>query len=253
MEAVIQGEVHSSEKDREALLKEDLSEYDAVFREGYDKNYSERKITALYGLFAIGHLVYGSVFGRFYDPIEELKQDAEEKEVPLYDEIDAAIYETYEMVSDKWKALCLFLSPFLAAFIIGIISGPVILGYRYLPVEAARMVVRVWTVLLMLFTGFAWAFSFFFLIDGSATGGRDVYMAEQIIEKAEEKGYQRVLVSCGDSHRPGIASYLRDEGWSIEEEPTESLLGKVLILHRRFLKAIFNPIESIRKVVQRTR
>jgi len=41
-EALIKGETHSSKKDRQSLLNRDFSEYDAVFREGYDKDYFQR-------------------------------------------------------------------------------------------------------------------------------------------------------------------------------------------------------------------
>lgn len=47
-------------------------------------------------------------------------------------------------------------------------------------------------------------------------------------------------------HPPGIATYLRSKGWDVEEEPTASYIGKVLLWLGTIKAAILNPKETLR-------
>jgi len=229
-EALIKGETHLSKKDKQALLDLDLSEYDAVFREGHDKNYFQRDIDSLYALFAIGHVVYGATYSRLYRSSDEFKQQAKEQGLPVHDRIDAAVYETYEMVP-RWQRGGLFVrAPRFAGLMLGWVAQPAEWILIRVAPELLRELVFAGLVLTLLCFGFVWALSYFLLIEGRAMYDRDVAMAREIVQITEAKEYDSVLISCGGNHRPGIASYLRDEGWEVTEEPTDNLLGNLLNL-----------------------
>ena len=229
-EALIKGETHSSKKDKQSLLNRDFSEYDAVFREGYDKDYFQRDIDSLYALFAIGHIVYGATYGRLYRSSDEFKQHAKQQGLPVHNRIDAAIYETYEMVP-RWQRGGLFLlSPFFAGLILGLIAQPAEWLLSRVTPGLLRELTFAGVVFTLLCFGFVWALAYFLLIEGRVMYDRDGKMAREVVQIAEANGYESVLISCGGNHRPGIASYLRDEGWDVTEEPTDSLLGKLLNL-----------------------
>lgn len=227
-EALIKGETHLSKKDKQALLDLDLAEYDAVFREGHDKNYFQRDIDSLYALFAIGHVVYGATYGRLYRSSDEFKQQAKEQGLPVHDRIDAAVYETYGMVPRWQRSGLLLLSPLFAGFILGLVAQPAEWMLSRVAPGLLRELAFAGVILLLLGFGFVWALAYFLLIEGRAMYDRDETMAREIVQITEANGHESVLISCGGNHRPGIASSLRDEGWDVIEETTDSLLGKLL-------------------------
>ncbi|NHN58551.1 MULTISPECIES: hypothetical protein [Halorussus] len=229
-EALVKGETHSSKKDKQALLDLDLSEYEAVFREGHDKDHFERDIDSLYALFAIGHIVYGATYSRLYRSSDEFKQQAKQQGLPVHDRIDAAVYETYEMVS-RWQRGGLFLlSPLFAGLMLGFIAQPAEWVLSRVAPGLLQELTFAGVVLTLLCFGFVWALAYFLLIEGRVMYDRDEAMAREVVQIAEANGYESILISCGGNHRPGIASYLRGEGWDVTEEPTDSLLGKLLNL-----------------------
>lgn len=226
--ALVKGESHFSEEDQQALLDLDLAEYDAVFREGHEKDHFQRDIDSLYALFAIGHIVYGATYGRLYRSSDKFKQQAQRQGLPVHDRIDAAVYETYEMVSRWQRGGLFFLSPLFAGLLWGLVAQPTVWLLTRVAPGLLREAAFAGGVLMVLCFGFVWALAYFLLIEGRAMYNRDEVMAREIVQIAEANGYESVVVSCGGNHRPGIASYLRGEGWKVTEESTDSLLGKLL-------------------------
>jgi hypothetical protein len=252
-DALIKGETHLSRKDKQALMEMDLSQFDAVFREGYDTDYFERDITPLYALFGIGHLVYAATYGLLYISIDEFRQKAREQGLAFHDDIDTAVYESYEMVSLRKRILLLFLAPVLALALLGLASTPFQLVFqRMLPGFIPVLSVIAGIGLFFVF-GFAFALAYFMMIMDEIMYDRDEYMAEEILRITEQEGYDSVLVSCGGNHRQGIASYLEDEGWETEEEATDSPIGKILLWVDRLFGALLNPRQTIRRVYSKVR
>jgi len=247
VEAVIKGEVHLSKKDKQALEEYDLSRFDAVFREGYNKNLFQRDLNTLYALFAIGHLVYGATFGRIYFSSEVLQANAEKKGVPYYDEIDAAVHETYEMVP-RWKRLGLaVLSPVWAVILVVVISLPLRWAATLFPSDFSTAGQVAGAVVLLLCFGFLCALGYFIMVVGEVMYSRDEKMADEIFRISEKEDYDTVFVSVGGDHRRGIAKELEEEGWEVREETSDSLIGKILVLKDRILRAVLNPVDAIRK------
>lgn len=252
-DALIKGETHLSRKDKQALMDMDLSQFDAVFREGYDTDYFERDITPLYALFGIGHLVYAATYGLLYTSIDEFKQKAREQGLDFHDDIDTAVYDSYEMVSLRKRVLLLLLAPFLAFILIGLASAPFqLILPRVVPGLIPVLSVIAAIGLIFVF-GFAWALAYFMMIIDEIMYDRDEYMAEEILRITEQEGYDSVLVSCGGNHRPGIASYFEDEGWETEEETTDSPIGKILLWMDRLFGALLNPRKTMRRVYSKVR
>lgn len=250
--ALIKGETHLSRKDKQALMELDFSQFNAVFREGYDRDYFRRGMDSLYALFAIGHIVYGATFGRLYFSSDDLEEKAESEGVPYFGEIDAAIFETYEMVP-RWKRGLLFLlSPFWAVLILGVVTLPIHRALNWFSVGSPVQGV-VGAVLLIFFYGFAWAWAYFHLIESEVMYKRDEKMAEEVARISDENGYESILLMCGGKHRPGIASYLEDQGWKVEQRTTDSPIGKLLLWKDRLIKAIFHPRRTMSRVKQKIR
>ncbi|RDZ48666.1 hypothetical protein C5B91_21870, partial [Haloferax sp. Atlit-10N] len=106
---------------------------------------------------------------------------------------------------------------------------------------------------LMFLDGFAWALAYFLLIENRVMYDRDECMAEEILKTAENEGYQSVLITCGGNHRPGIADYLREEGWQVEERTTDSPIGKVLLWKDRVIERLPSPRKKLNQAASKLR
>lgn len=245
--AVIEGETHTSDADQQALLDSDLSSFDAVFRESHSKDYFERKLTAGYALFAVGHLLYGATYNRFYTSGDEFQEKVEEVGVPWV-EMDAAVHETYGMIPLWKRVMFLAMSPVLAVLLLGIPLGVLNWVFGFFAPGIGELVLGIGV---LFFFSFAWSLAYFLLVEEEAMESRDEYMAENVDRLSKTEDYDRVLVSCGDDHRKGIASYLRSRGWEVEENGTKSLLGRALGLFDRVANAVLNPIQTTRRILAR--
>lgn len=136
---------------------------------------------------------------------------------------------------------------------LGIVAAPI--EYLIPPLPPGLVILAQFAAGLsvIMFFGFLWAFAYFMLIVDEVMYDRDEHMTENIIEISEEEGYERVLMSCGGEHRPGIASYLEDQGWETEEPKTDSPIEKILLWTDRASNAMFNPRDTFRKAVSRIR
>lgn len=252
VDALVVGETHSSEKDYDSLMELDLSSFDAVFRESHDKDYFERDFTIGYTLFAIGHLLYGATLGRVYQSGDEFKEKVQSRDVPWHS-VDAAVYDTFEMVSYWKRVLFLLLSPVGGAVMFGFLFQPSLWFLnRFAPdlVSAFSTVMGIGVVLLF---SYLWAFSYFLLIEEDVMSNRDEYMASEVQRISLENDYESVLVSCGDKHRKGIASQLRESGWNVEEEGTESWFGMLLGFIDRVIAGILNPRRTVSRIASKIR
>lgn len=182
-DALIKGETHVSKRDKQALLEKDLTQFDAVFREGSNPEIFRKDIGTLDTLYLIGYLVYEVTYGRIYISNEDFKRSVERCGISYDDDIDLSVCETYEMI-DSWKRpVFAFLSAFLPTFFFGTILYPL----RLIPglTDSTGFAV-VFVLGLTLFYGFSWALMYFQILDGRAMGARDKYMAEQILARTEE-------------------------------------------------------------------
>lgn len=245
-DAEIQGELHSSKKDRRTLMELDLSRFDAVFREGREGGYFERDLTVGYTLFAIGHLLYGATYGRLYVSAEKFERHVEESGLPFI-KIDAEIHEIFEMVP-RWKRTGLLLfSPLYTAFLVGGLIFLITWSIGLTGISIPDWVMIPISLGFLLSYGLAWPLGFFMLVVAETMDDRDEYMAENILEVSNDRGFEEVVVSCGDGHRRGIRSILEDHGWNVDPHPTESLIGKVFIGIDRLAWAVLNPRKSIKR------
>ena len=185
--------------------------------------------------------------------MEIFEEKAEDEGVPYHDEIDTAVYETYEMVRPRKRVLILVLSPVLAAFLLGLASVPFQLVLPRLVPDLIPVLTLAATFAMIFLFGFAWALAYFMMIVDEVMYDRDEKMAEEILRISEEENYESVLVTCGGNHRPGIASYLEDDDWETEEKTTDSPIGKILLWIDRLFGAVMNPRSTVKKGYSRLR
>lgn len=216
MDATIQGEFHTSNRDRRRLVKHGLDSYDALFIESSDRQVALEDITPGYGLFLMGYIQYNvgmTVFHglRRFIPLLgkrfDLKSKVSEATVVCHDDTDVSLPELYEMVSPEMKTLS------------GIgISGLIVLLYYLIDIPDAYGLVDPRLVF-----GISLALApclYFALVVRRYSEARDAIIAESILTSAQENGYDRILILCGQDHVYGIEEILESEGWEVKAHDT---------------------------------
>lgn len=212
MKAIAQGEIHISGSDRRDLLNRVADDTDAVFIEGRDENIGGRQLTFGYMTFLIGIilLLWGQgAISRKSGP--GVKDIIREKGIQICDKIDRGYPELYEDYP-RWLKI-----------VLGIVTVPLFLGALIMPadlqvVEFSGISVNYTFVIRFLFLaspilGYA---VIYIVLEGWIIGARDDVMANNIMETCSKKGYDDIVISCGQQHLKPIVDELESNGWTVE-------------------------------------
>lgn len=203
--AVIQGEVHTSRRDKTAL-KDRVETVDAILRESMEQGLADWRNPFYLLLFAGMKLYRNTVQRLLYASDIPVFALAEEKGVATH-RMNTSMTRWNDSVSWGKKSFILGIA--------GIAAYAMVLD-----------IVHVW-----LRTGlFALFFIIFYFLYAAllTIPERDRLMADTVIETAEREGYDTVLVSVGDAHVEGIADLLQDRGWDVERHASNTLFGWIL-------------------------
>lgn len=209
MKAVFQGEFHVSTADREALDSRVSDEVDALFLEQREDTFSPDRWSLGYVWFLAG------AFTIFWvqDRLDDGPDVREQHEVPVHDEIDIPLPELYEQLPDIWKVAA------------GLITGIMFFGGLLVPlypvplVDPPFQVTIAYSVVVktLMVTGAPLLYSFILIYaEERRLGIRDEAMATAIAEISEDRGYQTIVVSCGDAHLERLPDLLEEKGWETE-------------------------------------
>lgn len=215
--AIVQGEVHASETDRQALVEHGLEDCDAVLVEGRSRTIGIRRLTLGYAAFLMGYVTLmwmQAAIDRIRDRLSgrtPLRELADRAGVDYYDRIDADTDAVYEMCPDGFKYV-------YGAVLVGFLALTIADGLnRLLLVGFSLSVPYIYT------TGCIVAVKF-------AGGGRVTHMADRITDIAETRSYDRVAVLCGDAHRSAVGDALREREWAVQtygsRHPLVRLFGR---------------------------
>lgn len=169
-----------------------------------------------YGFFLVGVIqilllqgILVRISGLLSDEVNEIDRfEAECKRhgVAFYSDIDLDI-ESVDSMTPRWVKV---LSAGTLIFLLGwlVFRDPSSETFPYWYTHLLILVFGFLSPMLYSFAGVAEL--------GRSESKRDEYMARRINDLAKDDEYNRVLVSCGDSHVEGIAEKLRNRGWSVE-------------------------------------
>lgn len=244
--AVIQGEAHFSSKDRQTLMEMDITPFQAVFREGSDHHFFERKLTVGYTLFVVGYILYGATYGRFYRSSEAFEKKVLDADTPFY-KIDADAPTIYEMIPRWNRTILLIGAPIFTFFFIGFSVVGLSAAFNFLGVSFPVWASVTGAMFFLLTYGLVWPLMFFLLLIGETMDARDEHMANNILRKSDESGYEQVLVSCGDGHRDGLSTRLKNHGWDTDPRPTKSRIGRAIYWLDRLSRVLLNPVHTIKQ------
>lgn len=206
MEATIQGEFHTSSRDRD-LLRTRIQENDAeaLFQEGREDSIEPERWSVGYILFLTGAF---SVF-----LIEDKFGDGElEVEVPKFDNIDMPLNTLYQGTS-KWNILGAYLlgGGCMGLGVLGTIEMVSLFTSTPLAGDAYGVIVKFFFVIVS-----PLLFSFVIIANEvRSSGSRDAYMAKEIDRISSENRFEKVVVSCGNAHVEGIQQELESRGWKV--------------------------------------
>ncbi|WP_302080137.1 hypothetical protein [Salinibaculum rarum] len=197
MNVTIQGEVHGSEEDKEAILTHGLESFDCLLIEGRKPEIEIQNLTIGYSIFIIGY-VLGSWIQSTIETESgvDLQEEAENADIEYNDQIDADIPTMYQMVPERLKQVIgLILLLLIPVAIIGVNRLVLVLYISTIP---------------LLYTG---------LVDNVgirfAGGKRNQYMANEIVRIADRENYDEAIVLCGQSHLYGLTDELESRGHEV--------------------------------------
>lgn len=236
--ARVEGESHCSDSDLDNVLSVDFSDYDAVFVEHH--NDPEYKIGLRPGLllFVVSFLTYGVIISKTYHTYQRIEDECEEYGVCFENDIDLDFIETYRELRWVWKLI----------IPIGVLGVSITFG-TIISVYLATINLAVSHYLILCAAVLVFVISFVLLenaaVEAFGTYPRERAMVREILKRSDKKGYNNILIVCGDSHRLMIGYLLQLAGWDVDQTPTNSRLRYIYkpILYTRLfvLKNIRRP------------
>lgn len=204
MEAIIQGEAHTSKNDRDALLDRISEDTDCVFIEGRADNISLDKITPGYAFFLAGMILYlGFIRYVRHLRMTPLEEELEGRGVAYCNEIDKEIPEIYRDMPEWPKYVFIGIYLIILAFLF---QGDIPLFIRFGVFGISTLI----GFILILFSPMAY-FATVIQLEAILVGGRDETMATAITEAADKEGMNEILISCGQEHVDPIEMKLEDK------------------------------------------
>lgn len=220
--AVVHGDFHASTKDSKNLLDRDTTTIDALVLEGRSDSIQLNEHSVGYFLWLIGYfsleLIYvTSDWARRILPGNgwDAREEAKSRDLVVEDEIDAELHEVWSLAKGPTRRRLYYLSLMLAAFVlINPFLGAPVFGIP----EEFTSVLLAWLIPLGYSAGVV-------ILALARDGVRDDIMSESIVELSETKGYDEILVLCGQAHVAGISDRLEEEGWDVERKDSVHLLS----------------------------
>lgn len=211
MKAIIQGEFHTSSKDREALKSRISPDTDALFVEGRADTVNRERLTIPYVSFLTGALLIFWIE-------DKIGPENVEVEIPRHENIDIPFPELYSkfptraiVYSSIFPILLVFYALYWPQTGVPLIDSPMIIDVVY------EIVLDLFLIL-----GAPLVFSFgLILYDEKFLESRDEQMSENIHTTSHTEGYDTVVISCGQAHVTPIESRLQEKGWETESYDSE--------------------------------
>ncbi|WEL18672.1 putative membrane protein [Halorhabdus sp. SVX81] len=223
--AIVQGEIHLSNDDVNALLERNLEDWDTLLVEGRVPVYNLQNSKFGFGYYAIGaiFLTTASVFlHKVFDGLKIAQQDpVDEVEIDSNKRIDAKHREIWGFTSD-WLRWTLLL--FAAFGSIAILTQPEVVGNLFYKCFS-WFPYREWHLYLLFFPTLPGLVHIFSIVNPTNSSERNQAMVENIVEYTTENNYDKALILVGEMHREGIVERLEDRGWDVESNQTHSKLG----------------------------
>jgi hypothetical protein len=226
--AVVRGEVHTSDTDRQALFDRDLSDYEAVYMEGRSDTIQLHKKTSSYNLFLLGYFTLDLGYSlvrplqsRFGSDEYNVKKEARNRGLKFENEIDLEIHQIYDSYDSKYKKLLPYFS------ILPLMMTGLYAFYQdTISIFCTPVAIPSWllSVVFAIFTPFIFMSMLMRINNGS---DRDERMANQIESKSAEQGHDSILVLVGDKHVDPISDELDEHGWDVEPERSEHWLSQL--------------------------
>lgn len=238
--ATIQGELHGSQGDKQRLLNHGLESYDQLFIEGRAA-IDIRGVSTKFAAFLIGTVTAFWIEGfiaklarswtlYFSNTVSDIDEAARDAGLSVDDEIDSGLDEIYEgFEGGRSGYLLSAVMVILFLFSLGSLMDLILFNIsRGGPTNFVSLVIISIHVFAFVLMTSAFFFTGLIIFRTSNLEDRDQTMANSIIERCETNEFDRVLISCGDKHVPGIKRELQNEGWEVDPSRSGHWLSRLL-------------------------
>jgi len=225
--AKVVGEAHHSATDQRVQSTIEFSAFDAVFTEHHDENLDSLATGST--LLGVPYLATFKLYRRLTEPHYHDRTETVEGnralEIAVEKNIDLGPLETYTAIWWPAKVLILVTSLLSGIYLAVWIHSLLPTGGPVLPVQLGDAVASLVFAVVVFSMNHG-------LSELAGSFAREQHMAGEIDRRSTQNGYERVVVICGDHHRPIIAALLEREGWTVEEQPSQSGFAKPFGIYR---------------------
>lgn len=225
--ATIKGETHGSDADQQELLQIDLSKHDALFVESSDDDIRFENLSISSFPFAVTFKLYLAFSDAAYHSLDRVEQACKHTNTVYERNIDMTGLDTYNSLSIYTKLFC-FTAPALGIYYYIVSIYDLFPKFELVPNLEFRFFIALFLYSVLVLTlnhG---------LVELIGSLNRDEFMVNEIISRSDDSEYSRIVVSCGEMHRPSISHLLRKEGWHVDELPSRSTAAQVFSPLREF-------------------
>ncbi len=215
VEAVLQGEYHTSASDRRSLNNQIDNDVDAIFVEQREERYEPDEWTFGYLLFLSGAF---SVFW-LQSRLQQVKgsEITNQYDVAVHNKIDTDLPELYFRFPRKWRLGAGAFSFLLFAYAVYTPFYPI--PFVEIPMQsiyvfelrevAIGLFNIIWRTFVLIMIPLLYS-AILVILEGRYIGSRDIDMAENIIRITEQNEYEKIVISCGNAHVKGISERLEE-------------------------------------------
>lgn len=222
--AIVQGEIHTAQRDQQNLYDQRTEETDALFIEGRSDSIELEHKSAGYLIFLLGYVSLELFYlltrslGKTLPTTSEwsIRKAAKGEGWPIHTDIDAELHEMWEMTDREIRWVLYVVAAIMGA--IALVQAIFDMSVLIFPDSLFPAVVIV--LIPFVYSGFAVV-----LLGGDEQ--RDEIMSESIKRETEGQDYSEVLILCGDSHVEGITERLEESGWEVVPKRSTHPIAKV--------------------------
>ena len=231
--AKVVGEAHHSATDQRVQSTIDFSAFDAVFKEHHDEDLDSLATGST--LLGVPYLWTSTLYRRLTEPHYHDQTETVESnralDIAVEKNIDLGPIETYAAIGWPVKMLILGTSVSSGIYLAVQIFALIQTGGRVLPMSLGATTALLVFALVLLSMNHG-------LTELAGSFAREQHMAREIDRRSQQHGYERVVLICGDHHRPIVATLLERKGWTVDEQPSKSGFAKPFGIYRRLRRLV---------------
>lgn len=219
--AIVQGDFHPSNKDAKALIDRDLEDWDVLYIEGREPIYNLSGSNFGFAYYAIGAISTRSIIRGVHWFKQKFRLESkgllDDLPIDKNNRIDAQHREIWGYTNKLLRWLLLASTALISAYTL---KNPQFLQ------DINSTYFGIWHSILLFFPTLPASVHILSVVNLTNSRKRNDQMAKNIHQHATNNGHNKALILVGEMHRAEVSTLLREKGWNVDSEPSNSQIGK---------------------------